>query len=397
MIKVACVDYRQWYSPFLIKSITKIEPRIKFYIYLPKSKSEKSFARQKYFSKSASQVWSSYTFPFEIFKKAISDRINLIHIQWELNEFGSFYLSALLPLLLLFLRLANIKCVTTVHSVVPRHFLTQKLPGFTIPRGTKYLFEVALILIYRLVLFLSNAVIVHGKSLKKILQIDYKAAPEKISVIHYGISTEPYQLQSSNRFSSTLPQDSEIILTLGAVSPRKGLDTLIKAFSLLSSEHPAWILVIAGHIPQYYKYYSKQLKNLAPNLIEQKRIIFLGEFDLKDTNELMEKSKIVVFPYIYNFGASSTLTYALQHQKVIVISDLNFAKDVLTNVENALLVQPERTDLLAEAIKSAITDLNLRNKLEKGIVTLLKTISWDFVANQHLKVYLKMLNKKSVN
>lgn len=392
MIKVACVDYRQWYSPFLIKSINKIEPKIKFYIYLPKSKSEKSFARQKYFSKSASQVWSSYTFPFEIFKKAISDRINILHIQWELNEFGSFYLSALLPLLLLFLRLANIKCVTTVHSVIPRHFLTQKLPGFTIPHGTKYLFEAALILIYRLVLFLSDAVIVHGKSLKKILQIDYKSSPEKISVIHYGISLEPYLLHSSNRFKSFLPQNSEIVLALGAVSPRKGLDTLIKAFCLLSSKHPAWILVIAGHVPQYYKHYYKQLTNLAPDLIKQKRIIFLGEFDLKDTNELMQKSKIVVFPYIYNFGASSTLTYALQHQKVVVISDLNFAKDILTNRKNALLIQPNSPDLLVEAIECAMIDSNLRNELNKGVATLLKRNSWDFAANETLKVYSKFFN-----
>lgn len=388
MIKVACVDYRQWYSPFLIKSINKLEPRIKFYIYLPKSKSEKSFARQKYFSQSASQVWSSYTFPFEIFKKAISDRINLIHIQWELNEFGSFYLSGLLPLLLIFLRIANIKCITTVHSVVPRRFLTQKLPGFIIPRGTKYLFETASILLYRLVLCLSNAVIVHGKSLKKILQNDYKSAPEKIFVIPYGISPEPYSIQSSKQFASNLPQRSEIILALGAISPRKGLDTLIKAFDLLSSKHPSWSLVIAGHVPPYYKYYYQQLKNLTPTLIKQKRLIFLGEFSLKDTNKLMEKSKIVVFPYIYNFGASSTLTYALQHRKVVIISSLSFAKDLLTDGENALLVLPENPFLLAGTIERAISDDTLRNQIKDGVDILLQKNSWDFVATKTLKVYL---------
>lgn len=394
MIKVACVDYRQWYSPFLIKSINKIEPKIKFYIYLPKSKSEKSFARKKYFTTSESQVWSSYTFPFQIFKKAISDRINLIHIQWELNEFGPFYLSALLPLLLLFLRLANIKCVTTVHSVIPRYFLTQKLPGFTIPNGTKYLFEGALILLYRLVLFLSTAIIVHGKSLKKILQNDYKSAPKKIFIIPYGISSEPYPVQSSHRFSSTLPHNSEIILTLGAVSPRKGLDTLIKAFGLLSSKHSTWVLVIAGHVPQYYKYYYQQLKNLAPDLIKQKRIIFLGEFKLKDIHELIQKSKIVVFPYIYNFGASSTLTYALQYGKVVIISALNFAEDLLTDGKNSILFQPNNSDSLTKAIELAMLNNTLRYSIQQGAELLVKKTSWDCVAHETLKVYSKIYQNR---
>ena len=176
------------------------------------------------------------------------------------------------------------------------------------------------------------------------------------------------------------------------MSPRKGLDVLIRAFEKLSPEHPSWTLVLAGGFPFYYEYHHSYLKTLASSLIKQKRVIFLGKFKINDAHSLLEASKVVAFPYIYNFGASSALTFALQHRKVVVISNLSFVTDLLTDGEDAVLVPPGNPTLLAEAIECAMCNEKLRNNIQKGLVNLLERSSWDFVAKETLKVYDKVLS-----
>ena len=394
MLRVAYVDYRQWYSPYLVNSLLCLDSTIKPSIFLPKYYKETPFSQAKRYIKNSSnnpKVWSTYSYPFDILKKSLSDTIDLVHVQWEFNEFGVFYASLLLPLLLFLLRVANKKCVVTIHSVIPRHFFSLKLPGFTLPKGSKFLVHFGFVLLYKMIVLLSNAIIVHGDSLKRLLSRDYNCPSEKIFVIPYGIPSSRFPI-SVSKFDSTFSDNSEVILALGAVSPRKGLDTLIKAFEQLSSEHPTWTLVIAGRVPPYYQYYYQHLKKIASNLIEQKKVIFSGEFDFQDTSSLVEMSRIIVFPYIYNFGASSTLTFALQHRKIVVISALNFAKDLLTDGQNAVLIPPGNPYLLAKGIERAMVDDNLRHTVQSGIDNLLQRSSWDFVANETLRVYNKAVN-----
>ncbi|MCW4024557.1 MAG: glycosyltransferase family 4 protein [Candidatus Bathyarchaeota archaeon] len=395
-IRLACVDYRQWYSPFLLKSLSRLYPNFTSFIYRPKYYKKIPFSSEKRLPKDPSahpKIWSTYSFPFDILKRALHDRVNIVHIQWEFNEFGVFYASILLPLLLLFLRIAKIKSVTTIHSVLPRYDFKLNLPGFTLPKFSKKIVESAFILLYRLIASLSNEVIVHGDSLKLLLCHDYKSDPRKVSVIPYGVAPVAYSSAPSRRFDDYIPVGSEVILALGAVSPRKGLDTLIKAFEKLSFSHPSWVLVIAGHVPSYYQYYQNYLTELASNLIKQKRVIFLGAFNLQDTDRLMDISKIIVFPYIYNFGASSTLTFALQHRKLVVISELNFARDLLTDGENAILVPPQDPVALASSIDRAMSDSTLRLQIQKGVDDLLRKSSWDYVSEKTLYVYNKVLSE----
>jgi glycosyltransferase involved in cell wall biosynthesis len=76
----------------------------------------------------------------------------------------------------------------------------------------------------------------------------------------------------------------------------------------------------------------------------------------------------------------------------VVISALNFATDLLTDGENALLIPPGNPVLLAKAIERAMCNNGLRYTIQKGIDNLLQRSSWDFAANETLKVYNKVLS-----
>ena len=108
---------------------------------------------------------------------------------------------------------------------------------------------------------------------------------------------------------------------------------------------------------------------------------------MQDVHKLLDMSKVVIFPYIYQFGASSTLTFALQHRKVVVISDLDFSTDLLTDGENAILTQPGNSDFLAQSIEKAIYEEKLIDNIQKGVDKLIQRCSWDSVARQTLRVY----------
>ena len=253
--------------------------------------------------------------------------------------------------------------------------------------------QLLFIFLYRCVLHFSDVIIVHGNSSQITLSREYRAKSSKIFSIPYGI---PFQKghEYTERLSNDKIQKNEIILAFGVISPRKGLDVLIKAFEKVSIDHPSWKLVIAGRVQPYYSYYYKNLKELAAKMIENKRVIFLGKFEQTDLNELLESSKLVVFPYLYNFGASSTLTFALQHRKVVVISALNFSKDLLTDNKNAILVPPNDSTLLSKAIERGMSDDYLRYSIKKNVDLLLEINSWDFVARKTMQVYNKVLSTK---
>jgi len=395
-LKIACVDPRNWYSPNLISGLIKLRLSLESHIYLPnwlniKTLSQKIYSFEESKSElNSSKIWGSYSYPFDIFKKALSDQVNLVHVQWEFNVFGSFYSSLLLPLLLFLLTISRVKRVITVHTVIPIYAFSSDLPGLLPSRLSKIpkIFIKALfIFLYKLVGSLSSAIIVHGDSQKKLLYHDYRLRLEKIFVIPYGIPSKIYDSHDKVGFNQAFLKDHDIILAWGTISPRKGLDVLIRAFDELSSKYNSLILVIVGGVPDYYEYYYSNLMKIAHNLIIKKQVIFTGRLEMQDLHKLLDMAKVVVFPYIYQFGASSTLTFAFQHRKVVVVSDLDFATDFVTNGENVILTQPGNSDFLAQAIEKAMYEEKLRDNIQKGVDKLIQKCSWDSVARQTLGVY----------
>lgn len=395
-LKIACVDPRNWYSPNLISGLHKLRSSLESHIYLPNWSNIKTLSQKIYSfeeSKSelnSSKIWGSYSYPLDIFKKALSDQVNLVHIQWEFNSFGSFQSSLLLPILLFLLTISKVKRVITIHTVIPIYAFSSDLPGLLpskISRVPKIFVKSLFILLYKLVFLLSSAIIVHGDFQKKVLSRDYRLRSEKLFVIPYGIPSKIDGSYDSVGFNQTFLKDRDIILAWGTISPRKGLDILIEAFDKLSSKYEDIVLVIVGGVPDYYKNYYSDLKKIANNLIIKKRVIFLGRLEMQDVHKLLDMSKVVVFPYIYQFGASSTLTFALQHRKIVIISDLDFSTDFLTDGKNAILTKPKDSDSLAQAIEKVMCEDDLRDNIQQGINDLIRMNSWDSVARQTLRIY----------
>ena len=241
--------------------------------------------------------------------------------------------------------------------------------------------------IYKLCDFLSDGIFVHSIFAKKKLCHDYCVDPYKVWVVPYGVKCQ--KLENANNKSEKKPTT---ILTFGAISPRKGIDILIEAFSRLIKFHPEWRLIIVGSAPPYYRWYFSKLVQMVTKARISEKVSFLGTVSDEDLHRLISSADLVVFPYRYIFGASSALTFAIQHQKAIVISDLPFVKEILRNHVNAIIVRTNDVDSLIEGLESAMTDKKLKYTIEKNIINVAERCSWRKVAEITLKKYYRILN-----
>jgi len=122
-IRLAVIDDSSRYAQhlgFAVSSLLENSNKGKAVLYLPKSKLFGKLSVLELIFSNSRQLWSSFLYPFQICRRAKVDKINLIHLQLEINTFGHPITLALLPLLLAGLWLFNIKIVVTVHGIFPR-------------------------------------------------------------------------------------------------------------------------------------------------------------------------------------------------------------------------------------------------------------------------------------
>jgi glycosyltransferase involved in cell wall biosynthesis len=110
---------------------------------------------------------------------------------------------------------------------------------------------------------------------KRLASTAFKKIKFKAKIIRYGITSPPTQWLKSKLFLKKYPsaKNKKIILFLSRIHPKKGLDLLLHAFSILYKNNPHYILVIAGTGDISYINF---LKKLSDKLGIADKIIWMG-------------------------------------------------------------------------------------------------------------------------
>lgn len=175
-------------------------------------------------------VWSSPLLPFQITRGAVRDGVDLLHVQFEFVTFGS-YLSSLLAIpLVLMMRIAGKRCIVTLHGpILPRHADATMIADM-LPRGMNLplpLIRGYVLSFYLLLNRLSSACIVQADVFRR--WMDDLGASGCVVIPHgVGELNDAAPLSQDPRNAS-----HQSILSFGFLAPRKGLDTLIRAFAEL--------------------------------------------------------------------------------------------------------------------------------------------------------------------
>ncbi len=147
--------------------------------------------------------------------------------------------------------------------------------------------------------------------------------PAKVAVHYTGIDAARFTLgdKAAARRTLNLPLDVPILVSVGALIPRKGQDLVIRALSSLPQAH--YVLAGAGVARGAYQALARERGVAA-------RVRFLGPVANADLPRLYQAADVVVMPSVSE-GLANAWVEALACGTPLVISDAGGAVELVTS------------------------------------------------------------------
>lgn len=369
---------QRWYTYLLAQALLRIGISVK--LYGPKSNSE----GRSYYEK----VWSWWSYPFDIIKKARRDRVNILHIQFEFPTFKIFS-ALLLPLCLLLLRFVRIKCVVTIHGpILPPGKRAERIIKEIVPDNYKWIpakiITMGLRLLYMLMEKAGAIIIVHSHTFRQWL---LRQSLRSVNVIHHGVNPP----ETGNSF---LKERSSSIVCFGTIAPRRGLENFIMATYKLRHylKSKNFNVIIAGHLPHYYAGYAESLKDLI-NAMGLNKLISM-KYNLSDErlDYLFSDAYVAVLPYKFSTSASGALSTAFEYGTPVLVADTEYFREIL-GLDFIGIFKTGNPEQLADKLFTVLSTDKIREEILKQMISRLSPYEWNVIALETSRIYLKILTK----
>lgn len=306
-----------------------------------------------------------------------SDNIKLVNIQHEFGIFGGKWGNYIIP----FLQALNKPSVITFHSIIPNP-------------------EESLRKVVKKIVAEVNAVIIMNKVSQKILTDYYNVPQYKIFYIPHGIPQVAYE--QSRQYKKQMRFEGKIILsTFGLISKNKGIEYTIRALPKVVKKFPNILYLIIGAThpsvrknqgENYRNFLNKEIKRL--NL--KNNVKFYNKYiTLEEITRFLQATDIYVSSSIdRNQSVSGTLSYALGCGRPTICTNTEYAKHIIKNNENGVLVRFRKPDDITKAILNLVS--NEKNMQSMGAKAYKDTRSmiWPNVAESYFKLYEKFTKIK---
>lgn len=205
-------------------------------------------------------------------------------------------------------------------------------------------------------------------------------------VIPLGVNAESFEpsgLKGEFRKRHPRLKDKKIILFLGRINFKKGLDLLIDALGELAKTNSGFHCVIAGPDDEGY---GARVKGWIENKNFQDWVTFTGFIDGEDKLALLEDSDIFCLPSRQeNFGLAAF--EAMAAGLPVVVSDQVNLHQEIEKAEAGLGV-PCKVGAIASALKTLLNDESLRRSMgECGRKLVEEKYGWSNIAKKLVQAY----------
>jgi glycosyltransferase involved in cell wall biosynthesis len=195
-------------------------------------------------------------------------------------------------------------------------------------------------------------------------------------VVPNGVDAE---VVADPAFALPAPRGS-FVLGVGRLGRMKGFDLLIAAFARAGLDEDA-TLVIAGDGPE-----RDALRAAAGAAGVGERVIFTGAVTQPEVAALMAGASLVAVPSrAESFGIAAL--EAWRAGAPLVMTRRGGAPGFMTDGRDAMLVDPEDTAALAEALRTLSGDPALRKRLAEGGARRVREFTWDRVVEGYEALY----------
>lgn len=170
---------------------------------------------------------------------------------------------------------------------------------------------------------------------------------------HLGLSDKDlvmipnfYGPEAQNEKADDLPAD--FILFVGALIPHKGVDALIEAYQKLNIQTK---LVLIGYVHPDYRYKSAE------------NILVIENAPHGAVMEAMSRCRFAVFPSTWPEPFGLVVIEAMSQKKAIIASDMGGLRDIVVDGETGILVPPNDSHKLAEAMSYLLEGPELTSQM----------------------------------
>ena len=181
--------------------------------------------------------------------------------------------------------------------------------------------------------------------------------------------------------------EKNVVLFIGQIIKRKGIDLLIKA--LQNMDENVGTYIIGGECTKEYKEMLKQYKIKNIHFIN-----FLSKEELKD---YLKISDVFAFPTredIWGFAVTEALSYGIP---VITTDKCGAGLDLIKNEYNGFIIDSDDSEKLKEKILYLIKNKKVKDILSKNAFNSMKNFVIENEVKEHMDIFEKFAQKRRKN
>jgi phosphatidylinositol alpha-mannosyltransferase len=208
----------------------------------------------------------------------------------------------------------------------------------------------------------------------------YRLVPNGVDLERFSPAAAP---------QSGLRRDGRpLILAMGRLDPRKGLEHLIEALPRVARALGPVDLVVAGDGPRAPRL-RRRAARLAPGLVR-----FLGPVPASQVPGLYAAADCLAAPAVRNESFGIVLLEAMASGRPVVATDICGYRLVVAPGETGLLVPPGDAAALAGALVAVLGDRARGRAMGEAGRERARTFSWERVTARLLEVYAEALGER---
>ncbi|NEX60369.1 glycosyltransferase family 4 protein [Noviherbaspirillum galbum] len=225
----------------------------------------------------------------------------------------------------------------------------------------------------------------------------YGAPSERIDIVPCGVDPDEFKpVNGDTRQQLGLDRDEFVVLQLGRMVPRKGVDNVIRALALLRQQYqvPARLLVVGGNAERPDPVATPELgrlMGLAESLGVTDAVTFTGQRQREQLRYYYSAANVfVTTPWYEPFGI--TPLEAMACGTPVVGTAVGGIKTTVVDGETGYLVPPNAPDALAERLAWLHRHPHLAQRMGwSGMRRAYQHFTWNTVASRLADVYERTL------
>jgi len=221
----------------------------------------------------------------------------------------------------------------------------------------------------------------------------YGIEEEKIHVIYNGVDIDKFKPRPDRmelRREFGLEEDKKVVLFVGRLYHRKGLEILLRSIPPVLEEFSDVKFAISG---TGFKQKEESLRSLAKELNIEDHVKFLGYVPDEQLPSLYSASDIFVLPAIYEnfpFAILEAQATALP----VISTKVGGIPEFLVDNENGFVIDPGDSIQLTQKVLTLLQNPKLAEKMgTRGRELIEEKLSWHIITGQVIDLYHMLLEK----